>query len=581
MRVIPFAVVLVSLVLFGCSGGSKSDPFVRGAVTLTATVRYEAFVPMAVGGLDFDNPVMRPVPGAVLEVWTNRLRPELVATGNLNGAGVANLRVPAHTSLKLIVRAALGDRVAPNTTINQAQPGMGIGDVYEYETEFTTTDAAQGLDWDFDSGFVGDPVGFDDTAREAGPFAVLDGMYRAQQLVLTAAPSFQFTPSVAVRWGPDANEGSFYSPNAGFININGDQMADNDEYDTAIIIHEWAHYFEDNHGRSDSLGGAHAVFNNQADHLDDTVAFGEGWATAFAGMVLNHWTGDAAPFYRDTAVFSDANGTEAFGFRPVTYLDIGIEDNALANAGYWSEVSVLLLIYDLYDTANEGANDTLSLGFKPLFDIFVGPQRNTPAFTSVYSYLDALKNAQGNPNDAAIDAMALTENILAADNPFGPTAADTPPALYQHYIPFPLDETLVNRDPDNNVLATSERYYRGGNYWPGNKLFQRWMFQAEAGAGEGGLYTVLITPKGEVNDGALGRLVLFYPNGTPVYDPDPGDEYTGGGVAPWSEFSNADGEGIQFETTLRPGDNLVFAVGSKDDEVEFELSVTDFKAVTN
>ena len=48
---------------------------------------------------------------------------------------------------------------------------------------------------------------------------------------------------------------SFYSSNLDSLFILGDVLSDTDEFDDHIIVHEWGHYFEDNFGRSDSVGG--------------------------------------------------------------------------------------------------------------------------------------------------------------------------------------------------------------------------------------------------------------------------------------------------------------------------------------
>ena len=53
-----------------------------------------------------------------------------------------------------------------------------------------------------------------------------------------------------------------------------------DEYDDHVVVHEWAHYFEANFSRSDSIGGDHASDNV----LDIRLAFGEGFGNAYSAM---------------------------------------------------------------------------------------------------------------------------------------------------------------------------------------------------------------------------------------------------------------------------------------------------------
>ena len=105
-----------------------------------------------------------------------------------------------------------------------------------------------------------------------------------------------------------------------------------DEFDEHLIVHEWGHYFEDNFSRSDSIGGTHFL----GDRLDARLAFGEGFATALAGMALDN------PFYCD--VFWSGGTLSGF--------DLRLENESTAtNAGWYSEVSIFKMLYDFWDEA--------------------------------------------------------------------------------------------------------------------------------------------------------------------------------------------------------------------------------------
>jgi hypothetical protein len=96
------------------------------------------------------------------------------------------------------------------------------------------------------------------------------------------------------------------------------------------------------------------------------------------------------------------------------------------NTGCWcSESSVWSILWDLFDTGAD-ANDTLALGFQPIWDVLVGPQRITPAFTTVFSFVSALKAAR--PGDtAAINTLVAAQNIDAATiEPFASTETHVP-----------------------------------------------------------------------------------------------------------------------------------------------------------
>src|SRR5262249_37520210 len=120
-----------------------------------------------------------------------------------------------------------------------------------------------------------------------------------------------------------------------------------------------------------SIGGEHGA----GDKLDLRVAFSEGWGDAFAGIAL----GD--PVYRDSVsgLSADVN------------FNLEQDDMRFSDGGWFSETSVGEILWDAYDSTNDGV-DNLSLGFGPLFTAMTGGQRTTPALTSIFSFLEALRD---------------------------------------------------------------------------------------------------------------------------------------------------------------------------------------------
>ena len=123
----------------------------------------------------------------------------------------------------------------------------------------------------------------------------------------------------------------------------GDAGNDTDEYDAHVVSHEFGHYFEDQFSRSDSIGGSHSLNAR----LDMRVAFGEGWGNALSGVVSGR-------VYRDTFGSAQSN---SFGF--------DLESNSFTRPGWFSEGSVQSILYDIMDSANDGA-DTVSAGIGPV-----------------------------------------------------------------------------------------------------------------------------------------------------------------------------------------------------------------------
>jgi hypothetical protein len=240
--------------------------------------------------------------------------------------------------------------------------------------------------------------------RAAAPFAILDSIYSAIQFVASADPSADFAPLDAF-WSVnntltgstdiDAGElsSSFYRGDIDSLFLLGDAATDTEEFDDHVIIHEWGHYFEDVFSRSDSIGGPHRL----GESVDARLAWGEGWATAFAGMALDE------PLYCDTQVPGTTSG---FG--------INAETDGFGRQGWFNEISITTLLYDLWDTTNE-PGDGGSIGWAPIYDTMTGPQVSTPAFTTVFSFAAELRSTLNAGDAAFLDAQLLRENI----NPTG------------------------------------------------------------------------------------------------------------------------------------------------------------------
>jgi hypothetical protein len=126
------------------------------------------------------------------------------------------------------------------------------------------------------------------------------------------------------------------------------------------------------------------------------VAFGEGFANALAAMATG------------TTLIVDTTGAgQAFSGT------FDVESGPPVNSapGWYSEQSVWSILYDLFDSPVVD-DDPLGLGFGPIYSVFVNQQANTPAFTSIFSFITNLK--AGLPaNVADIDTIVGTESIDA------------------------------------------------------------------------------------------------------------------------------------------------------------------------
>jgi len=241
--------------------------------------------------------------------------------------------------------------------------------------------------------------------RDAAPFAILESINTVMQKVVEVKPSIEF-PKLTINWsinnvaaGGDKSLGQIVTSNYDGENdlwILGDANSDTDEYDDHIIIHEWGHFFEAKFSRSDSIGGPHS----SGDALDIRVAFGEGFGNALSAIATDN------PLYFDTSGYGQASGWA-----------MNIETATPQNPGWFSEASVQRILYDLYDANNDGG-DRLNLGFAPIFEAMVDKERNAPAFTSIFSFIHALKSENAS-KATQIDEVVSKESIASIHDIYG------------------------------------------------------------------------------------------------------------------------------------------------------------------
>ena len=388
----------------GDAAGNEGSATLTMTVTLPASVIISGrltfdFVPhdTTTGGLDYSATRRNPMRGVVVQALNASgtvLDSDISdASGNyaLDVSPVIDVRIRARAVLLRTSGATWDVRVTDNTNNNALY--VLDSSLADSGTTASTRDLNAGSGWD-GSAYTGE--------RAAAPFAILDPVYETIQKFAAVDPDIVFPP-VEFRWSVnnravqgDLEDGeittSFYASSEGCpgnIYLLGDDNADTDEYDFGIVVHEWGHYFEDCLSRSDSIGGRHGP----GDRLDPRLALGEGWGYAVAAI------GTGNPVYYD----SFGTGQSRGGL-------FNVEANTNVNAGWYNEASVWSILYDLYDSADDGA-DVLSLGLGPIYRTLVDPgYTGTPLFTTIFTFLDRLK-AVAPGNTAAIEALAAGQGI--------------------------------------------------------------------------------------------------------------------------------------------------------------------------
>jgi len=392
-------------------GITVSEPAAQ--VTISGNLSFEFPIPNPnCNGLNFNAVEVRPIRQATVQL-IDALSNAVVAATVSDDAGFYSFVADGQSSVFVRVRAELKKSGAPSWDVEVRDNTSATGSPLAQRPMYVLDGVARspnGADDQRDllatHGWTGS--GFTGT-RSAAPFSILDTVLSSMRLIVSVEPAANFVP-LDVFWSINNNStqgtgtfdenvaigelgSSFYSSGIDSLFLLGADGDDTEEFDDHVIGHEWGHYFEDTFSRSDSIGGSHGL----NDRLNARLAFSEGFATALSGMSLND------PVYCDTLW----SGATLRGFT------IPIENEVTGSfAGWYNESSAMKILYDLWDTNVDGA-DTSSVGFDALYNVFIGPERVTEAFTSIFSYIEALK-AAGTGQNPFIDALMASENITAA-----------------------------------------------------------------------------------------------------------------------------------------------------------------------
>jgi PKD repeat protein len=451
------------------------------AVTISGRISFDR-VPFSVAaerGLSY--PRTFEAPAREVEVELLRASSsEVLATTSTDAAGNYSLTGPGGTDVFLRAKALsrfVGTAARPASWDLRVLNNTNGNALYVLDgTVFNSGSADQTRNLRAATGWGGDFAGVYTGVRASAPFAVLDTLYSAVQLVIAQGdPAAQLVPLEAF-WSPNNRPSATFAPAAGDIEttqyitpgsgfpkgiyVLGAASNDTDEFDQHVIAHEFHHYLEDAVSRADSMGGTHSL----DERLDPRVAFSEGFANAFSAMVLQD------PAYRDS--FGVAQGSD-FGF--------DLENGVSSVPGWYNEASIHGIVWDLYDAANE-PGDTVTLGFGPIYDVLRSELRDGVPLVSLFPFIAAIKQRPGVPA-AAVDARVEAERLAGTSLGIVSTTMDAYATTETHSGVAPLSADLVLpvytpialNGPAVRVCASSELTVPGGAIVPGtfNKLGNR------------------------------------------------------------------------------------------------------------
>ena len=439
-----FSVLAVtSAVTFGCKGSAEPDPDPDAGlnvdagpnvdtITVQGTATYD-YVPVTTTPavtLAFADASARPVRGAIVQVRRGAV---VIATTNTDEQGQYMLEFQA--APEGLEVAVLSETTLPPIRVEDNTNGDAVWGMVRplAEAENGTLDLHATHGWNGTS--------FDAGTRVAAPFAILDTIYATAQ-AFRAVRTVTFQP-LKVNWSPDnvpeaGDHANGFIGTSSFrradreIYVLGKDGVDTDEFDAGVLAHEWTHYFEDQLGRVDGLGGDHAP----GAVLDPRLSFDEGLADAMAGLTLG------VPVYADTAWA----GSTLTGFS----LDVETPPTPTDDTtpGPFSEFSVMRIVYDLFDSGASEAHDTVALGLGPLYDALAGPHRTTDALGTIGSFIAGLK-AQPGVNAADVDTLLAFYDIGPITSDFGAGDPDLAAMYTNVTVPFTGTHDLVGGQDAN------------------------------------------------------------------------------------------------------------------------------------
>ena len=454
-RVLTLLFVCISF-LVGCGAGSTDgedvlEPLGSGAsggqicevdetstyiVDILGAVTFERLLTLAepsVAGftsvsLDVENPQTLPAKGIAIELVD--CAGTVLDSTETNDEGEYRVRGATSSQVKVRVVASMTGEYSRNIPGDSQSLSWSVAirdnrsrnAIYAFETDPEFVSVLTRRNIHLSSG-VAFTTALNISNRQAAPFAILDSIGKGIDFLIDSGYSADL-PHLNIFWNQSNRSSVNNSPSegelvssyfsGGNIYLLGHLETDADDYDEHVIIHEWAHYLEYAISRSDSIGGSHFI----SGAYDPRLSFSEGFSNAFSAIVLD----DAV--YRDTLMGDD-------GF---TGLGFDIEANSLGLAGFtpgwFNEFSVQSILYDLIDghVETDGSDEELDLPDEEIeidvFDFlsaFGNQHKTTGAFTTIFSFIDAVKQNLGGNSEISesIDVLTEEQSITAIEDEWG------------------------------------------------------------------------------------------------------------------------------------------------------------------
>lgn len=264
-----------------------------------------------------------------------------------------------------------------------------------------------------------------------GAFHIMDLFIDGSEFVQNL--SGQVPPLVTAQWEIGTG-GTYYDTDLDQINVTGGsglQTGDHDEYDDAVLLHEYGHHIAKYYSKDDSPGGVHSLDGNTQ---DVRLAWSEGWATFFAGAVL------ASPNYVDT-VGGDPPSNSASTF--------DLETRATGSLLIYttSEAAVATVLWDIFDQSTGEAFDGIGDSMAGIWDVFANALTSASA-VSMEDFWDGWF-VRGHGSAAEMQSVTADRQMGFSQDPLG--SNNDAVCVVSLTLNSPLNETLysaLNTDVD-------------------------------------------------------------------------------------------------------------------------------------
>lgn len=407
---IPLLVGLLALAAWAPSAEAQN-------VRVRGTVLYEK-LPVTRTGLQLDAPVRTPAAGIRVEVVQSPSR-TVLGSGFTDAKGGYDIPVSGRGRPTVFVRALAQTE---NATVVRAGDGA--------ELSMVTPSFALGRERAVTQDMLAT-----DSSRIAGAFNIAVTIARANALVHSGRPGVSM-PRVEVRWDTSYVGGTFFREREGVAFINGRRERDSDEFDDHVIAHEYGHFLMASFSRESSPGGDHSF----GERLDPRLAWSEGWGNFFGAATAG------SPRYIDTGVVRGRQGV---------LVSVDLEDDAPTGdrPGIWSEHTVGAVLWDWFDDGTEEAQDSVALGFAPLWRGFVELAKEPDVYLLRYANVLARITGERRTLAKALDVRGIRYSI-----------GEQPPA------PEPFPELLssgvsVEGSVDSRSTRRSNLWGSSAHYW--------------------------------------------------------------------------------------------------------------------